>query len=100
MPEALGKALRHFARQRFERDCPGLEFARGLKQHGVERGMVPANQMGQPFGFVGGCRGNGHVHAFSKSLFNSGLLLSGYGKIRDTVLRRRFSGFDLEHQEH
>jgi hypothetical protein len=36
MPKHLGKAIRQFVRQSIERDRPGLEFASGRKQHGVE----------------------------------------------------------------
>ena len=48
-PKDLGKALRQFVHQGIERDCPGLELASGRKQHGVERRVLPANQIGQPF---------------------------------------------------
>lgn len=53
MPEVLGKALRYFAHQRFERDGSGLEFANWRKRHDVKGTVLLPNQVGDLFERIG-----------------------------------------------
>ena len=62
IPEAFGKDVPHLTHQGVECNGSCLELAIGLQQHRVERRMLPADQVGQPLGFVSGRRGGGHAY--------------------------------------